>query len=201
MRGNRMRGFTLVELVVTLAVAAIAATLAVPAINNMIVVNTTSSKFNELQGLISLARSEAVQDPTSMVLLCPTTDKTSCSGSDNWEEGWLIARDVNSNGAVDSGDDILKLSEPLPGGRTLRVRIGQNPNYDSSSLTFGSAGSVVVGAGAAPATFRLCDSRGYSEALGVIIAVSGQVRSAVDSNSNGRREDHTGVGGGEFTCP
>ncbi|GAA3569887.1 GspH/FimT family pseudopilin [Marinobacter xestospongiae] len=201
MRGNRMRGFTLVELVVTVAIVAIAATLAVPAMSNMILVNTTNSRFNELQGMIALARSEAVKTPTAPILLCPTTDQSSCSGARTWEQGWLVARDTNANGAVDAGENVLKLSEALPGGRTLRVRVGQNANYDATALTFGGGGAVVTPAGSTPVTFRLCDSRGYSEALGVVVAVSGQIRAAVDSNSNGRREDHTGTGGGEFSCP
>lgn len=201
MRGNRMRGFTLVELVVTLAVIAIVSTLAVPAMSNMILVNTTNSRFNELQGMIALARTEAVKTPNAPILLCPTTNQTGCSGAITWEQGWLVARDANGNGVVDAGEDVLKLSEALPGGRTLRVRVGQNANYDATRLVFGAEGAVVTLAGNTPVTFRMCDSRGYSDAIGAIVAVSGQVRTAVDSNSNGRREDHTGPARGEFTCP
>lgn len=76
------RGFTLVELAVTLAVLAILVTLAVPAFTALINGNRLTAQANELVADIQAARSEAVK-LNQRVTLCPSTDNATCSGT-NW---------------------------------------------------------------------------------------------------------------------
>jgi type IV fimbrial biogenesis protein FimT len=187
------RGFTLIELMVTLAVVAIVATIAIPAMGDMITRHRTTAAFNELQGLIGFARSESAKRPAEPVLLCASNDSAKCTGETDWSVGWIIARDANGNGSVDAGETILKVIGPLPSGIKLEVKTGTSASFNSSSLALVRTGAP---AGGNQVTFKMCDSFGASEARGVVLSVSGQTRSAA-RDSSGNREDHNNI---DFKC-
>jgi type IV fimbrial biogenesis protein FimT len=186
-------GFTLIELMVTLAVIAIVATIAVPVMSDMITRSRTTATFNELQGLISYARSESAKTPGNSILLCASANGTGCTGQQNWNVGWLIARDINGNSSVDVGDTVLKVISPLASGLSLEVKSAASATFATSALSLTRNGAP---AGGNQATFKLCDAFGASEARGVIMTVSGQVRSAAKV-AGGVRKDHNGI---DFGC-
>lgn len=80
-------GFTLVELMITLAVAAILATAAVPSFISMIASNRVTSASNELVTALNLAKSEAVRSGRD-TLLCKSNNGVDCGGA--WSNGWLL---------------------------------------------------------------------------------------------------------------
>ena len=186
-------GFTLIELMVTMAVIAIVATIAVPAMSDMITRSRTTATFNELQGLISYARSESAKTPGNSILLCASGNGTGCTGQQNWNVGWLIARDINGDGDVDGGDTVLKVIGPLASGLSLEVKSAASTTFATSALSLTRNGAPD---GGNPVTFKLCDAFGASEARGVIMTVSGQVRSAAKV-AGGVRKDHNDI---DFGC-
>jgi type IV fimbrial biogenesis protein FimT len=86
---HKARGFTVVELMVTLSLAAILASLAVPSLGFLLSNNHATSITNDLVSSIRLARSEAVSR-SQLVTLCPSTDGNSCAATTNWSGGWII---------------------------------------------------------------------------------------------------------------
>ena len=90
---------TLVETMVTLAVAAILLTAAVPPMQGFIVRNQMSTEVNTLVGALYLARSEAVKRLQNVVV-CPTTDSVNCAPATDWTPGWMVFSDPNNNGVV-----------------------------------------------------------------------------------------------------
>ncbi|WP_286816541.1 GspH/FimT family pseudopilin [Marinobacter sp. UBA3607] len=193
MRVRSDSGFTLVELVITVAVIAIVATIAIPAMSDMVTRNRTTGAFNELKGLVAYARSESVKNVGESVLLCASNDGAGCTNNADWSVGWLVVQDSNGNGAFDSGEPLLKVIGPLPNGINLSVKTGNSTQFNSISVAITGDGAP---AGGNPITFKLCDSFGASEARGLIVSVSGQVRDAA-RDSSGNREDHRGV---DFKC-
>lgn len=83
------RGFTLIELMVAIAVLAVLVTIAVPSFQNLLNQNRVISTVNDLQSSMQLARSRAVTTNTSdRYEVCPITG---CgSNGNNWSEGWII---------------------------------------------------------------------------------------------------------------
>ncbi|WP_026287658.1 GspH/FimT family pseudopilin [Thioalkalivibrio sp. ALJ24] len=95
---TRTSGFTLVELMVTIAVLAIVLTLAVPGFQALVQNNRATTLANELTTAINLARSEAVRRG-EVVTVC-------ADSSDNWEEGWRVELGSGCNA---TGDDVLRI--------------------------------------------------------------------------------------------
>src|SRR5690348_2467245 len=83
------RGFTLLELMVTLAVASVLVVIAVPSFRDLLRRNQVSSASNALLADLSYARSEASMRG-SIVSICPSTDGTTCTSTQAYESGWLV---------------------------------------------------------------------------------------------------------------
>jgi type IV fimbrial biogenesis protein FimT len=99
---RKKKGFTLIEAMVTIAVAGILLSIGIPSFSKMIERNRISSASSEFMSAMMLTRSEAVTRtiPTS---LCASDTGTSCDGTlDNYAKGWIIFSDCNGDGAIDT---------------------------------------------------------------------------------------------------
>ncbi|MCG8428746.1 MAG: GspH/FimT family pseudopilin, partial [Chromatiales bacterium] len=95
------KGFTLVELVVTLAVASILLSVAIPSFKDIIRNNRATTYANQFIADLALARSEAIKRGLPVFM----TSKGSSSG-DEWGNGWRVWADTNGNDIYDSGEEI-----------------------------------------------------------------------------------------------
>jgi type IV fimbrial biogenesis protein FimT len=89
---KRSSGVTLLELLVTIAVAGIIATIAVPGIHSIIQNNRSVSYTNDFVTTLNFARSEAIKRRQT-VTVCTSTDGANCrtdADKDHWEDGWIV---------------------------------------------------------------------------------------------------------------
>lgn len=112
-------GFTLVELMVTLSIVVILATLAVPSFRALIASTRMTSQANEFVAMLAFTRSEAVKR-NARVTMCKSSDSTSCTTTGTWAQGYIVFTDAGATiGTVDSGEDVLRVSPALTNGSTL----------------------------------------------------------------------------------
>lgn len=103
MRRARTKGFTLVELIVTIAIVAILLAVALPSFEGSMRSNRVATASNELLASIALARSEAMQSPGGAAI-CTTSNGTACNGA-SWNDGWMVWIDMNGDGSPTGVND------------------------------------------------------------------------------------------------
>ena len=159
---KKRSGFTLVELMVTLVVAAVLLMVGVPSFIQTIRNNNTVAQVNRLVTSLNLARSEAVKSGVQV-----TMAKTGAQ----WEGGWQLFTDQDRDGVVDAGDTVLKVYGALRQGYTLRT--GANFSNWVGYLPTG----VSRGNGGSNDTFRLCaDNQVTAEGRSVVVNTVGRIR-------------------------
>ena len=110
---RRARGFTIIELLVTMVVAGILAMVAVPSFNNAILGNKLAAFSNSYVASLQLARSEAIKR-NQLVKLCRSANGTSCADSGNWQQGWIIFNDADNDGTINGTETRVHYQQALP---------------------------------------------------------------------------------------
>ncbi|MBL0457607.1 type IVa pilus pseudopilin TppE [Aeromonas enteropelogenes] len=93
-------GFSLVELMVTIALVSLLLTLGVPSFNSLLRSMTLNTQANNFVAAINLARSEAIRRNAAVTLSASAENLT----QHHWEAGWQIWVDGNGNGRLDNGE-------------------------------------------------------------------------------------------------
>lgn len=174
-------GFTLVELSVTLAVAAILVTMAVPSFRGSVLNTRLTSETNRVVTDIQLARSEALKR-NKTVILCrsanPNAATPSCNSSaNNWNSGWLVFVSGDTNTSYDSATDtLIKVSQAAADNLTISTS-----GISSERLIFN--GDATTDSAGLTARFALCDDRGASHGKQVDIPPVGRPRIATSVSS------------------
>jgi type IV fimbrial biogenesis protein FimT len=173
----RARGVTLVELLITMVIAAILVAYGVPAMQSFITTNQLATSANDLVAALNLARSEAVRTASTVgVCVNPTP-----AGGGTWTVAPIIAGpacDPTPGNTLRNG----ALSSPQ---LTLTVPTSPYPNI----VSFDALGRLVTTGGAAPqAWFMVCRNGvaaagGQSSSRAVLVAASGRIKVApLDAN-------------------
>lgn len=104
---KKLNGFTLIELMVTLAVLGIVIGVAIPSFTRQVLNNRSLTLGSDLVTAFNFAREEAVKRG-SRVSICPSTDGLTCLSGTNWARGWMVFAD----GALTDGAAVI-IATPL----------------------------------------------------------------------------------------
>lgn len=192
----REKGFTLIELIVAVAVVAIALGLAAPSYQMFVVSSRMSGSVNELQGAIAYARSEAVKKQTT-VTMCSSADGAACANTAQWTNGWLIFTDRDNDAVVGAADTIVRVGNPQEGGSSVRLA---GFNYGAGVIQFNAEGMLRGGNAVAGSIIVCPNDNDVQDAKAVVLYTSGFSRLAVDEDNpaNNTVELHTG---NDVACP
>lgn len=140
---KKSRGLTLIELMVTVALAAMLAGLAAPALSSLMANRSMSAALDAMVSDFRYARSEALKR-SAPVSICRSATGTSCAAG-SWHSGWLVfveSAPGGSIGVVDAGDEILRVQSGLSGLSSIAAPGGGNIN---TAFTFRQTGVAVSG--------------------------------------------------------
>jgi type IV fimbrial biogenesis protein FimT len=101
------RGFTLLELMMTITVLGILLGLAVPTFREFTRNNNVTTAQNDLVTALNVARSEALRR-NRPVSVCASVDGATCGDATNWNDGWIAFTDRGTPGTVDADDTTLQ---------------------------------------------------------------------------------------------
>jgi type IV fimbrial biogenesis protein FimT len=163
-------GFSLIELLIAVAIIGLLLLAAGPSYRNFIAAQDLANQAHFLAGTLNQARSEAIKSGYR-VNLCKSRDQKRCSDDGSgWEVGWILYIDENQDGDISEGEVIIRSEGPPGNGITVR---GNRPVADYVSYT--SLGHARMLSGALQmGTLVVC--KPGQNALQVVLANSGRAR-------------------------
>src|SRR5450432_1660622 len=126
-------GFTMIELMMTIAIGAIVLVLAVPSFRYVTNANRIAAEINGLLGDLQFARGEAIKEGQT-VTICVSTNGTSCTGTPAWQGGWIVFSDPTNTAVVGAGG-VLRVQKTFSGTDTFTA----SPNT-LTTVTFNREG-------------------------------------------------------------
>ncbi len=175
------RGFTLIESLISLAVVSVLLVVAVPSFAELIADTRLVAAVNNMTLTLHLARSEAIKRAKDVVI-CKGDSTAGCDKDRNWQDGWIVFVDANTDRQWNSATDrLVWTQQALRRGDTVTLHAFPSANYFTYHPN-GLAGSN--------GTFIFCDERGSDAAHALIIARTGRPRAA-----------RTATDGSPLNCP
>lgn len=168
MLNKRHIGFTLIELVTTLAVATVLISMAVPGVNTFLMNSRQSSSVNELVSAMHLARSTAVTKNTR-ITVCISSDGDDCENG-NWNQGWIVFTDTDSDQSVDAGEVIIGAGGAIRGLTIESTEFSRFFMYRPNGRVMNATVNANSG------EFIVCDSRGVEHVRVIIVDSAGRPR-------------------------
>lgn len=162
-------GFTLVELLVTLAVLAILLGLSFPSLSTLVRDAHVTAASSSLRAALLITRSEAIKSG-SRSTICTSSDGAACEQNIGWHRGWLVFVDINGNARREAGELIVSVGGPQSEG--IRIT-GNTPVRDYVSYT-PTGMTRLIGGGMQLGTITLCESNSGRQ---IVINSAGRPRS------------------------
>ena len=161
-------GFTLIEMMVAIALSALLLSLAVPALGTFTSNARQTGAINDFVASMHIARSTAVTTNTR-VTVCASSGGADCEAV-SWDQGWIVFVDPNSDQTVDVDETIVSTGTGADGLSMQSAEFGSFVMYRPNGRVMNA--SINGNSG----QFTVCDGRGVDHAKVMIIDLSGRPR-------------------------
>lgn len=132
---RRRMGFTLIEFLITMTIAAVFLAVAVPSYFAMIQNNRVITFTNSLSAAFSYARIEAIRRGVRVsVCSAASSALTGCGNAAQWTQGWIVFVDADNNNQVDTTNNLVKINEAAPTNVNITASSGL-VSFDGSGFT------------------------------------------------------------------
>ncbi|WP_057830698.1 GspH/FimT family pseudopilin [Colwellia sp. TT2012] len=179
------KGFNLVELMITIAIAGILSMIALPSFNELLTRMRVDNEISEIQRLLLTARNMAINTGKNTTV-CPINAVGACTT--NWQdEISVFTNNVNTlanSNVFAANDELVKIKAAVKSGDTLQ--------YAQTSVIYTPAGRLLTIA----ASFIYCPQSGAGR--GITVSLSGRSYTSSDTDNDGIEEDRTGA---DVICP
>jgi type IV fimbrial biogenesis protein FimT len=166
-------GFTMIELMLTIAIVAIVMSIAIPNFTTTIKNNRLTTQANDFVTALNIARSEAVKRGYQ-VTLCKSTNGTACVTTGNWAQGWIIFADQDNDRVFDVGETTLRVQ----GGTQGQISMLGSAQI-TSIISYASGGQIAPSN--AQHTITICDDRAGNFGKTITINPLGRPSTSVNS--------------------
>lgn len=181
---NRQLAFTLVELLITLAVLTVLISVGLPAFTGTIQNSQRTAQTNEMIATLYNARTEAIKR-NGRVTVCKTTDAMAAEPACNtnaapaWDAGWIVFVDDDGSGTREVGEEVLQVHGPTEGSLDLSPRacdadIQLYISYTARGVTRTAAGNPQTG------RLHVLDGRGINHARDIVLSPTGRAQATAD---------------------
>lgn len=176
-------GFTLIELMVGVAVLAIALGAGVPSMSEFIKNSRLAAHTNDLLASLHLARTEAIKR-NARVTLCKSADAATCNtaAGTGWQIGWMVFADAAPFGSREGADAVLDSHGAAATDVSITPRAFATDTI-RSFVSYTSRGAIRDELGTAQSgAFRVCDERGLDHARGLVLSPTGRTEFTKDAS-------------------
>ncbi|WP_199052220.1 GspH/FimT family pseudopilin [Aquitalea sp. ASV15] len=139
-RFRSANGFTLIEVIVVLAVASILLAIAAPSMSSFVRSNRISSAANDLQQTFLAARSNAVRTGVPVVVCASSSSSSGCDAS-SFNSGWVVFADLNRNNTLVTGTSV-NFGNAIASGTTDLVVLRKMDINSTLRLSVSNASAV-----------------------------------------------------------
>ena len=165
---KKNRGFTLIQLMASIAVICITLSVGIPSVSAIIETNRLAKAFNTLSRHMALARSEAVKRQQEVVV-CVSKDGKFCTRQGGWEQGWLVFADEDGDELRSEEEQILWVQQSL--GNSMKIKFSPFPSDATHHVYYWSSGFTKMNG-----TFTLCPQNSQQAPRALILNKIGRVR-------------------------
>ena len=174
------RGFTLIELIITITIFGILTAIAIPNLSDLVNAQRVKTGTGDLYASLIFARSEAIKRNLLVKMCAANSTLDGCGNGTDWAAGWIVFIDANDDDYPNAASDILKKQESLPKvtltGTSARVSYQRDGRLKTSiTLTGTPAGTAFVASS---------PSNNSIPGRCVILDVSGRPNIKADTNQN-----------------
>lgn len=184
-KSSKANGFTLIEVMVAIAVVAIVTTLALPNLNTFLVKMRVDNEITEMQRLLLTARNMAINTGKNTTV-CPLSGGACTT---NWQNEISVftngSNDVATNNTFAAPDELIKTKDAIKTGDKLQ--------FANSSIIYAPSGQLITNNG----EFSYCPKDENDSSRGITISISGRTYLSSDTDNDGKDEDRNG---NEITC-
>lgn len=179
-----IKGFTLIELIVSIYITSILASIAIPNFSSFIAKIRVNNEITQIQRLLATARNNAINTgmPTT---LCPLNENNRCNSQ--WQGELSVFVDINDNEIYEplAGEFIIRAKSAIHLNDKLQYGIGRRRVKfapTGRTLGWGSNG-----------TFKYCPKNHLKSARALSVATSGRFYSSTDWDHDGKNELRNGT--------